>query len=191
MTRSPEFYSGLTRLVIGFVFLLLILVPAYFFLPTGVADTRLTHETLLICDFKVLHSGFAAGTTILEVQSDTGPLNLVLSRNLYRPDLTAAIVTCDNARLLAISPLSSEGMSVITGNYVQLLTTTGDAVTFLAIDSIHQPFWYQSVFYDQRALIGPLILVLIWLDSVLIFDSLSRMLRGWKERRRNLSHEKR
>jgi len=173
---ASDLYSESAKAMLTAVFLLVVFLGAYYSVPVEVTNATLGRETLLLCDFRVLSSEFVSNTTILRLQTPTGDVRLVITKDRFDPDLTGGTLRCKNAELLTLAPLRASGPVVVSGDIIHVLTTNGEPVKVLFADSIRAPQEYENWISRNRVLFDWIVVMTIWIGAALLFVSITRIM---------------
>ena len=158
------------------VFLSLIFLVGFYYVPVELVGPSVGHVTLGLCDFRPLPSKSVRGTTILQVQTDGGNVSLVIDKGRYSAKLIGGILKCENAEFLAVSTTEVDGVVIVRGDVMPVLTTTGESRKVLFVDSIRPPQSYEDLISSNRAVVGWIILMMMWLGSAFLFISVTKLM---------------
>jgi hypothetical protein len=64
---------------------------------------------------------------------------------------------------------------VVSGNFVDILTTTGKRANVFIVDTFRNPQWYDNVMLMNRSFLNWILVLFIWLVSAYILSSIYKI----------------
>jgi hypothetical protein len=173
---SVELHSELTKMFLSGVFVSLIFLVGFYYIPVQLVGTSTGRATQLLCDFRSLPSSPVNGTTILRVMKDGENVSLVFDNTRFSSSLVGGTLKCANVEFLAVSKTAITGMVVVTGDVIPVLTSAGESRQVFFVESIRASQHYDDFISNNRSLVSGIVLMMVWLGSAIFFVSIVKIL---------------